>query len=152
MSYDSNTKVSLLTEQFSKLLLFTFSVGFAKGESKLTSLLHNYRGVDSEDNYDEIVNKLVDAFYLTEVSSVYYDGSKLVFGTVGWYKNVNIHFTPKTGKLEVFDGVCLISLALPRALKEYCYMVEDLANDILGKAKDFKAVPTTSGHKLDRKY
>lgn len=31
MSYDSNTKVALLNEQFSKLLLVAFSSGFIQG-------------------------------------------------------------------------------------------------------------------------
>ena len=53
MSYDSNTKVALLNEQFSKLLLVAFSSGFIQGgNSKLVNLLHNYRGVESESRYE----------------------------------------------------------------------------------------------------
>lgn len=48
MSYDSNTKVALLNERFSKLLLFAFSSGFIQGSPKLTKLLHEYRGVESQ--------------------------------------------------------------------------------------------------------
>lgn len=117
MSYDSNTKVALLNEQFSKLLLFSYSAGYLNGNAKLVDLLHNYRGVGSADFYSPSVNKLVDAFYLSEVDSVYYDGYKLVFGTNGWYKNVNIHFIPEKGQLDIVDGNVLISSRVPGSLQ-----------------------------------
>lgn len=153
MYYDSNTKVALLNERFSKLLVVAFSSGFIHGGNyKLFNLLHNYRGVKSESRYNQIVNGLVDAFYLSETSSTYYDGNKLIFGTYGWYKNVNIHFTPEGGKIEVVDGCVLLSAKLPNVLSETCYSIKLLADDILGKSKDFYAVPSKNGHGLKRTY
>lgn len=152
MSYDSNTKVALLNERFSKLLLFAFSAGFSNGSPKLVKLLHEYRGVESQTCYNPILNGLVDAMYLSEVSTAYYDGKKIVFGTHGWYENVNFIFTPYEGKIEVVDGEVIISTKLPPSLHEHCYMVKELADDILGKSKDFKAVPSKNGHKVDRRY
>ncbi len=153
MSYDSNTKVALLNERFSKLLLVAFSSGFIQGgNSKLINLLHNYRGVESENRYDTIVNGLVDALYLSEPSSTYYDGNKLIFGTDGWYQDVNIHFTPQDSKIEIVDGGVLLSARLPVALIEYSFMIKSLADDILGKSKDFYAVPSSKGHELKRTY
>lgn len=152
MSYDSNTKVALLNKQFSKLLLFSYSAGYLNSNTKLVDLLHNYRGVESEDLYSPSVNKLVDAFYLSDVDSVYYDGYKLVFGTNGWYKNVNIHFIPEKGQLDIVDGNVLISSRVPGSLQEYCYMIKSLADEILGKSKDFYAVPSNKGHDLRRTY
>lgn len=153
MYYDSNTKVALLNERFSKLLVVAFSSGFIHGgNDKLFNLLHNHRGVKSESRYNQIVNGLVDAFYLSEPSSTYYDGNKLIFGTYGWYKNVNIHFTPEDGKIEVVDGVVLLSVKLPNVLSETCYSIKLLAKDILGKSKDFHAIPSKSGYDLKRTY
>lgn len=152
MSYDSNTKVALLNEQFSRLLLVAFTSGFASNKANIDNLLHNYRGVASETRYDQITNILSDAFYLTEVSSVFYDGNRLVFGTCGWYEDVNIHFYPREGKIIVVDGSPLVGLTVPGTLHESCYMVKSLADEILGKSKDFTAVPSKNGHKVDRRY
>lgn len=153
MSYDSNTKVALLNERFSKLLLVAFSSGLVPGgNSKLTKLLHEYRGVEGEKRYSQVVNGLVSALYLSEVSTAYYDGKKIVFGTHGWYRNVNFIFTPHEGKIEVVDGEVLISTQLPASLHEHCYMVKEIADEILGKSKDFRAVPSKNGHKVDRRY
>lgn len=90
--------------------------------------------------------------YLSEPSSTYYDGNKLVFGTYGWYKNVNIYFTPEEGKIEVVDKGVLLSAKLPNVLSETCYSIKLLADDILGKSKDFTAVPSKNGHDLKRTY
>ena len=155
MSYGSNTRVALLNEQFARLLLFAFSSGFSNGSPKLTKLLHDYRGVESEVRYNPVINKLVDAMYLSEVSTAYYDGKKIIFGTHGWYKEVNFVFTPDMGKIEIADsetGEILVSTKLPVVLEELCYMVKDLADEILGKSKDFKAVPSRDGHDLKRTY
>ena len=155
MSYGSNTRVALLNEQFAKLLLFAFSSGFSHGSPKLVNLLHNYRGVESEDRYNPVINKLVDAMYLSEASTTYYDGKKIVFGTLGWYKEVNFIFTPEMGKIEIVDSdteELLVSTKLPGVLGELCYMVKSLADEILGKSKDFKAVPSRDGHDLKRTY
>lgn len=155
MSYGSNTRVVLLNEQFAKLLLFAFSSGFSNGSPKLVNLLHNYRGVESEDRYNPVINKLVDAMYLSEASTTYYDGKKIVFGTLGWYKEVNFIFTPEMGKIEIVDSETeelLVSTKLPGVLEELCYMVKSLADEILGKSKDFKAVPSRDGHDLKRTY
>lgn len=86
------------------------------------------------------------------MDSVYYDGYKLVFGTNGWYKNVNIHFIPEKGQLDIVDGNVLISSRVPGSLQEYCYMIKSLADEILGKSKDFYAVPSNKGHDLKRTY
>lgn len=152
MSYDSNTKVALLNERFARLLLVSFISGYASDKANIDNLLHNYRGVASETRYDQITNILTDAFYLTEVSSVYYDGNRLVFGTYGWYNDVNIHFYPGDRKIIVVDGSPLVGLTVPDRLYESCYMVKSLADEILGKSKDFKAVPSKNGHKVDRRY
>lgn len=152
MSYDSNTKVALLNERFSKLLLFAFSAGFSNGSPKLTKLLHDYRGVESQRSQNPVINQLINAMYLSEVSTAYYDGKKIVFGTYGWYENVNFIFTPHEGKIEVVDGEVIVSTKLPPSLHEHCYMVKELADDILGKSKDFRAVPSKNGHKVDRRY
>ena len=155
MSHDSNTKVALLNELFSKLLLFAFSSGFIQGSPKLTKLLHEYRGVESQGVYNPVINKLVDAMYLSEVSTAYYDGKKIIFGTYGWYKQVNFVFTSDMGKIEIVDselGEVLISTKLPPSLNENCYMVKELADEILGKSKDFSAVPSKNGHDLKRTY
>ena len=152
MSYDSNTKVALLNERFSKLLLFAFSAGFSNGSHKLTKLLHDYRGVESQGSQNPVINQLINAMYLSEVSTAYYDGKKIVFGTYGWYENVNFIFTPQEGKIEVVDGEVIVSTKLPPSLHEHCYMVKELADDILGKSKDFRAVPSKNGHKVDRRY
>lgn len=93
--------------------------------------------------------------YLSEASTTYYDGKKIVFGTIGWYKEVNFIFTPEIGKIEIVDsetGEILVSTKLPGVLKELCYMVKALADEILGKSKDFKAVPSRDGHDLKRTY
>lgn len=155
MSYGSNTRVALLNEQFAKLLLFAFSSGFFNDSPKLVKLLHDYRGVESEVRYNPVINKLVDAMYLSEASTTYYDGKKIVFGTLGWYKEVNFIFTPEMGKIEIVDSETeelLVSTKLPGVLKELCYMVKSLADEILGKSKDFKAVPSRDGHDLKRTY
>ena len=153
MSYDSNTKVALLNEQFSKLLLVALSAGYSQSHrSDVTNLLHNYRGVGSETRYNEITNNLTDAFYLAEVSSVYYDGKRLVFGTYGWYKEVNFHFYPSERLINIVRGGVLFGVEVPDRLYESCYMVKSLADEILGRSKDFKAVPSKNGHKVDRRY
>ena len=153
MSHDSNTKVALLNEQFSKLLLVAFTSGFAQGHTvRLNNLLHNYRGVESETRYDKVTNALADSFYLAEVSYVFYDGDRFIFGTNGWYKNVNMYFYPGKGKIIIVDGSRLASLMVPGTLHESCYMIKQLADEILGKAKDFKAVPSSKGHDLKRTY
>lgn len=152
MSYDSNTKVALLNEQFARLLLVAFTAGYVSDKANIDYLLHNYRGVASETRYDQITNILSDAFYLTEVSSVFYDGNRLIFGTYGWYNDVNIHFHPREGKIVVMDGSPLVLLTVPGTLHESCYMVKSLADEILGKSKDFKAVPSKNGHDLKRTY
>ena len=155
MSHDSNTKVALLNERFSKLLLLSFSSGFIQGSPKLVKLLHEYRGVESQGGQNPVINQLVNAMYLSEVSTAYYDGKKIIFGTHGWYKQVNFVFTPQEGKIEIVDselGEVLISTKLPPSLHEHCYMVKELADEILGKSKDFKAVPSRNGHDLKRTY
>lgn len=155
MSHDSNTKVALLNERFSKLLLLSFSSGFIQGSPKLVKLLHEYRGVESQGGQNPVINQLVNAMYLSEVSTAYYDGKKIIFGTYGWYKQVNFVFTSQEGKIEIVDsetGKILVSTKLPGSLHEHCYMVKDLADEILGKSKDFKAVPSRDGHDLKRTY
>jgi len=155
MSHDSNTKVALLNERFSKLLLLSFSAGFIQGSPKLVKLLHKYRGVESQGDQNPVINQLVNAMYLSEVSTAYYDEKKIIFGTYGWYKQVNFVFTPDRGKIEIVDsetGEILVSTKLPGSLHEHCYMVKALADEILGKSKDFKAVPSRDGHDLKRTY
>lgn len=155
MSHDSNTKVALLNERFSKLLLFAFSTGFVQGSPKLIKLLQDYRGVSGESLYSPIINKMVDAVYLSEVSTVYYSGKKIIFGTYGWYKNVNFVFSPHNGKIDIVDSELdevIISTRLTGSLHEHCYMVKELADEILGKSKDFSAVPSKNGHDVKRTY
>jgi len=132
--------------------LVAFSAGFSNGSPKLVNLLHEYRGVESQGSQNPVINQLINAMYLSEVSTAYYDGKKIVFGTYGWYENVNFIFTPHEGKIEVVDGEVIVSTKLPPSLHEHCYMVKELADDILGKSKDFRAVPSKNGHKVDRRY
>ena len=152
MSYDSNTKVALLNERFARLLLVSFISGYARDKANIDNLLHNYRGVASETRYDQITNILTDAYYLAEISSVYYDGKRLVFGTYGWYKEVNFHFYPSERLINIVRGGVLFGVEVPDRLYESCYMVKSLADEILGKSKDFKAVPSKNGHDLKRTY
>lgn len=153
MSHDSNTKVALLNERFARLLLVAFTSGFAQGQKdNITNLLHNYRGVQGESRYDDVTNALVKSFYLAEVSSVRYDGKGLVFGTYGWYKEVNFYFNPSDGVIGVGKGGVFFSLKVPDSLHESCYMVKELADEILGKSKSFSAVPSRNGHDVKRTY
>ena len=73
----------------------------------------------------------------------------------GWYKEVNFIFTPEMGKIEIVDSETdeiLVSTKLPGVLEELCYMVKDLADEILGQSKSFHAIPSSNGYDLERKY
>ena len=72
--------------------------------SKLVKLLHEYRGVESQGGQNPVINQLVNAMYLSEVSTAYYDGKKIIFGIHGWYKEVNFVFMPDMGKIEIADN------------------------------------------------
>lgn len=143
MSYDSNTKVALLNELFSKLLLVALSAGYSQSHrSDVTNLLHNYRGVGSETRYNEITNNLTDAFYLAEVSSVYYDGKRLVFGTYGWYRDIKFILDARQRKLRIAksNGQGFIDVSLPSSVGKSAEEVHDLVKDILGQSTSFYAI------------
>ena len=155
MSYDSNTKIALLNERFSKLLLVALSAGYSQSHrSDVTNLLHNYRGVGSETRYNEITNNLTDAFYLAEVSSVYYDGTLVTFGTSGWYRDIKFILDAQQRKLRLAksNGQGFIDVSLPSSVSKSAEEVHDLAKDILGQSTSFYAIPTPSGYDLERKY
>ena len=91
MSHDSNTKVALLNERFAKLLLLSFSSGFIQGSPKLVKLLHDYRGVESQGSQNPVINQLVNAMYLSEVSTAYYDGKKNYFRNLWLVQTSKLH-------------------------------------------------------------
>lgn len=83
MSYDSNTKVALLVAKFSKVLLFSFSGLTISKHTLVYDFLEDYRGIEEEYNYQQLINKLLDAYRLTNPSTVEFDGTLVTFGTSG---------------------------------------------------------------------
>lgn len=154
MAYDSNTKVALLRAEFSKVLLFSFSALSLSNNPLVYDLLEDYRGVEEEGNYQQLINKLLDAYRLTTPSSVYFDGTLVTFGTSGWYRDIKFILDARQGKVRIADknGRGFIDVSLPSDVGRSAEEIFALAKDILGQSKSFSATPTPSGYDLERKY
>ena len=154
MAYDSNTKVALLRAEFSTVLLFSFSALSLSNNPLVYDLLEDYRGIEEEDNYQQLINKLLDAYRLTTPSSVDFDGNLLTFETSIWYRNIKFILDARQRKLRIAknSGQAFIDVSLPSDIGESAEGVFVLAKDILGQAKSFHATPSLSGYDLERKY
>ena len=154
MAYDSNTKVALLRAEFSKILLFSFSALSLSNNPLVYDLLEDYRGVEEEGNYQQLINKLLDAYRLTTPSSVDFDGTLVTFGTSGWYRDIKFILDARQYKLRIAknSGQAFIDVSLPSDVGESVGGIFALAKDILGQSKSFHAIPTTEGYDLERKY
>lgn len=154
MSYDSNTKVALLVEKFSKVLLFSFSALSLSNNNLVWSLLEEYKGVEEECDYQQLINKLLDAYRLSISSTVDFDGTLVTFGTSGWYRDIKFILDADQGKVRIADknGRGFINVSLPSDVGKSANDIHDLAKDILGQSKSFHAYPTPSGYELERKY
>ena len=154
MAYDSNTKVALLVDKFSKVLLFSFSGLTISKHTLVYDFLEDYRGIEEEDNYQQLINKLLDAYRLTTPSTVEFDGTLVTFGTSGWYRDIKFILDSRQGKLRIAkqNGQAFIDVSLPSDVGESAEVIFVLAKDILGQAKSFHAIPSPSGYDLERKY
>ena len=153
MAYDSNTKVALLRAEFSKVLLFSFSALSLSNNPLVYDLLEDYRGIE-EDNYQQLINKLLDAYRLSSSSTVDFDGTLLTFGTSGWYRDIKFILDARQSKVRITDknGRGFIDVSLPSDVSKSACDIYDLAKDILGHSKSFHATPSSSGYDLERKY
>lgn len=154
MSYDSNTKVALLVAKFSKVLLFSFSALSLSNNSLVYDLLEDYRGIEEEDNYQQLINKLLGAYRLTNPDTVEFDGTLVTFGTSGWYRDIKFILDARQRKLRVSksSGQGFIDVSLPSDVGQSAEEIFALAKDILGQSKSFHAIPSTEGYGLERKY
>jgi len=154
MAYDSNTKVALLVAKFSKVLLFSFSGLTISKHTLVYDFLEDYRGIEEEDNYQQLINKLLDAYRLTTPSTVEFDGTLVTFGTSGWYRDIKFILDSRQGKLRIakLNGQAFLDVSLPSDVGWTAEEVYSLANDILGQAKSFHAIPSPGGYDLERKY
>ena len=154
MVYDSNTKVALLVSKFSKALLFSFSALSLSNNQLVPSLLEEYKGIEEEYDYQQLINKLLDAYRLSSPSTVEFDGTLVTFGTSGWYRNIKFILDARQRKIRVADknGRGFIDVSLPSDVGKTAEDIYDLAKDILGQSKSFYAYPTPSGYELERKY
>lgn len=154
MAYDSNTKVALLVAKFSEVLLFSFSALSLSNNHVFTDLLDDYRGIEEEYNYQQLINKLLDAYRLTTPGIVDFDGTLVTFETNIWYRDIKFILDARQHKLRVANknGQAFIDVSLPSDVGESAEAIFVLAKDILGKAKAFHAPPTTEGYDLERKY
>lgn len=154
MTYDSNTKVSLLVEKFSKVLMFSFSALTLSEHNLVWSLLEEYRGIEEEYDYQKLINKLLDAYRLSSPSTVEFDGTLVTFGTSGWYRDIKFILDARQGKVRIADknGRGFIDVSLPSDVGKSADDIHELAKDILGQSKSFYAYPTPSGYELERKY
>ena len=154
MAYDSNTKVALLVAKFSKVLLFSFSALSLSNNSLVYDLLENYRGIEEEYNYQQLINKLLDAYRLTTPSEVEFDGTLVTFGTSGWYRDIKFILDARQYKLRIAksSGQGFIDVSLPSDVGKSAEELFTLAKDILGQSISFHAIPSTEGYDLERKY
>lgn len=125
MAYDSNTKVALLVAKFSEVLLFSFSALSLSNNHVFTDLLDDYRGIE-EDNYQQLINKLLDAYRLTTPNIVDFDGTLVTFETSIWQRNIKFLLDAHQRKLRIAKQS--------------------------GQAKSFHAIPSSGGYDLERKY
>jgi hypothetical protein len=154
MSYDSNTKVALLVAKFSEVLLFSFSALSLSNNHVFTDLLKDYRGIEEEDNYQQLINKLLDAYRLTTPSIVDFDGTLVTFETNIWYRDIKFILDARQHKLRIAkqNGQAFIDVSLPSDVGKSAEGIFVLAKDILGKAKAFHATPSLEGYDLERRY
>lgn len=154
MAYDSNTKVALLRAEFSKVLLFSFSALSLSNNPLVYDLLEDFRGVEEEDNYQQLINKLLDAYRLSSSSTIDFDGTLVTFGTSGWYRDIKFILDARQSKVRITDknGRGFIDVSLPSDVSKSACDIYDLAKDILGQSKSFHAIPSSSGYDLERKY
>lgn len=154
MAYDSNTKVALLRAEFSKVLLFSFSALSLSNNSLVYDLLEDYKGIEEEGNYQQLINKLLDAYRLSSSSTIDFDGTLVTFGTSGWYRDIKFILDARQRKLRVAksSGQGFIDVSLPSDVGQSAEEIFALAKDILGQSKSFFATPTTEGYDLERKY
>lgn len=154
MAYDSNTKVALLRAEFSKILLFSFSALSLSNNPLVYDLLEDYRGIEEEDNYQQLINKLLDAYKLSSSSTIDFDGTLVTFGTSGWYRDIKFILDARQGKVRIADknGRGFIDVSLPSDVGKSAEEIFTLAKDILGQSKSFHAIPSPSGYDLERKY
>ena len=154
MAYDSNTKVALLRAEFSKILLFSFSALSLSNNPLVYDLLEDYRGIEGEDNYQQLINKLLDAYRLSSSSTIDFDGTLVTFGTSGWYRDIKFILDARQYKLRIAknSGQAFIDVSLPSDVGRSAEEIFTLAKDILGQSKSFYATPSTSGYDLERKY
>lgn len=116
-------------------------------------LLEDYRGIGKEDNYQQLINKLLDAYRLTSPSKVEFDGTLVTFSTNSWYRDVKFILDARQRKLRVAksSGQGFIDVSLPSDVGQSAEEVFDLAKDILGQSKSFFATPTIEGYDLESK-
>lgn len=154
MAYDSNTKVALLRAEFSKILLFSFSALSLSNNPLVYDLLEDFRGIEEEDNYQQLINKLLDAYRLSSSSTINFDGTLVTFGTSGWYKDIKFLLDARQSKVRITDknGRGFIDVSLPSDVGRSACDIYDLAKDILGQSKSFYAIPSPNGYDLERKY
>lgn len=110
--------------------------------------------VEEEGNYQQLINKLLDAYRLSSSSTIDFDGTLLTFGTSGWYRDIKFILDARQGKVRIADknGRGFIDVSLPSDVGRSACDIYDLAKDILGQSKSFYAVPTPNGYDLERKY
>lgn len=154
MAYDSNTKVALLVAKSYEVLLFSFSALSLSNNPVFTDLLEDYRGIEEEDNYQQLINKLLDAYRLTTPSIVDFDGTLVTFETNIWYRDIKFILDARQHKLRIAkqNGQAFIDVSLPSDVGESAEGIFVLEKDILGKAKAFHATPSLEGYDLERRY
>lgn len=154
MAFDSNIKVALLRAEFSKILLFSFSALSLSNNPLVYDLLEDFRGIEEEDNYQQLINKLLDAYRLSSPSTIDFDGTLVTFGTSGWYRDIKFILDVRQGKVRIADKNSrgFIDVSLPSDVGKSAEEIFTLAKDILGQAKSFHAIPSPSGYDLERKY
>jgi len=84
-------------------LLFSFSALSLSNNPLVYDLLEDYRGIEEEDNYQQLINKLLDAYRLSSSSTVDFDGTLLTFGTSGWYKDIKFLLDARQSKVRITD-------------------------------------------------
>lgn len=143
-----------MVAKFSKVLLFSFSGLTISKHTLVYDFLEDYRGIEEEYNYQQLINKLLDAYRLTNPSTVEFDGTLVTFGTSGWYKDIKFILDASQHKLRIAksSGQGFIDVSLPSDVGKSAEEIFALAKDILGQSKSFNAIPTTEGYDLERKY
>lgn len=133
--------------------MFSFSGMTLSKHPMVYDLLEDYRGIGKEDNYQQLINKLLDAYRLTSPSKVEFDGTLVTFSTNSWYRDVKFILDARQRKLRVAksSGQGFIDVSLPSDVGQSAEEVFDLAKDILGQSKSFFATPTIEGYDLESK-